>query len=124
MMTHEEFRGGGLGKSLDGETHQLIPQERWNLFSTSNAVTLKLPNALGLPLGFTFHIAFQAASGTTDVKNYSTGAAQTIFDTNGVARTSIDHTTPNWTTNAAIEARLVVNTSQDGVWTIYSWSKS
>ena len=123
-LAYQDFYGGGLAKSLDGETHQLIPQERWNLFSTANAVVLKLPNALGLPFGFVFHVAFQASAGTTTVENYNADANQTIFDINGVSRTSIDHTTPNWSTNAAIEARLIDNTSIDGIWTLYSWGSA
>lgn len=124
-MTHEEFRGGGISKSLTAETHILIPTERWSRLITSGAVSLRLPNALGLPLGLVLHIIFGAASaGTTTLINYDTGATETIFDANGVSRTSIDHATGNWTAFAAIECCLKANTTKDGVWTNYSWSRS
>lgn len=128
-LTHEVFRGGSKTTTLAGAgILNLIPQERWLLVvctGTPGDAVLILPYAKGLPLGSTFHIMFRGSSTAVPalIRDNVTGTNLTVYDINGVARTSVDHVVGNWGSSPAIECRLIANTDGDGIWTNYSWSE-
>lgn len=129
-MTVDEFRGGSDANGgtvlQGGDTHVLIPEQRWCLFSCSGgtgSVSLRLPNALGLPNGLVFHIQFISSSQDTVIET-NDGLVQAVYDITGTTQNSIDFASGKWGTTVGIEVRLLANNSQTGSWVAYLWSQT
>jgi len=104
-----------------GGSHQLANKHHTLVLSSGGAGTadLKLPKARNLPLRTMFVIQFGTLlSVDFQVKNAS-GTVQSIYDLTRTVRTLIDASEPSqWTAQPAIEATLILNTTNDGVWTL------